>query len=189
VVVALVLGRRDRDHAAGEAALARPCELPDGLVDVFDVDERDAPEPLGGRLAEVDEPVVVRAEARREQREIRHHVELQARGRIDHRAPDPVFLVLAQELGGLIRARPDLGEARGGTEILGVLEALAHLGATLEGIPSGSVDHPPVAVELADHARPPVAEGPVHPFRPQIRWLHDVGIRRDHLPVEHAHLR
>src|SRR5207245_10419008 len=98
--------------------------------------------------------------------------------------PDAVLLVLAQELGGLIGARPDLGEARSRAELLRALEALADLGAALEGVPACPVEHPPVPVGLTDHARPPIAEAPVHAIRPEVGRLDDVGVRRAQLPVE-----
>src|SRR5262249_60228949 len=103
----------------------------------------------------------------------------------DDRPPDPVLLVLAKELLGLVRARPDLRKLCRRAKILGVLEPLPGLGAALKRVAARAVDHPPVAVRLADHARRAVPETLVHALRPEIGRLDDVRIRGDERPVEH----
>ena len=112
-------------RSSGGATVIMPPATPAGapgpawnrLAHVLDIDEGDAPEALGRRSAEVLEPVVVRPEAGGEQIEVGDAEELQSGRGVDDRGPDPVLLVLAQELRRLIGPRPDFGEARGGPEL------------------------------------------------------------------------
>ena len=62
LVVAPVLERILGDHRAGQAQAGGALQLPDAVLDVVQVDHRDALEPGGIGAAELGEPVVVGAE-------------------------------------------------------------------------------------------------------------------------------
>ena len=62
-------------------------------VGIVDIEHRDALQPVGMRLAEIGDPVVVDAADLGQQLAVRHAVPEQALARLQHRAPDAVLLV------------------------------------------------------------------------------------------------
>ena len=100
--------RRDRDERADQPEPGAALELVRGLLDVVDVEHRDALEAVGKRLAEVGDPVVVAAADGREQLAIRDAVPEEALARLQARAPHAVHLVFLDHRLRLVRAVPDV---------------------------------------------------------------------------------
>ena len=154
-------------------------ELVGGVVRVVEVHHRDALEPAGVVAAEIRDPVVVRAHRERDHVGDRHREQDEALARVDHRAPDPVGLVLREVGGGVVGGGADVAERRRRAQLVGILdEAVTGLDPD-ERHRLPAVDVPPVAVGLRHHTRRPIAEHG-HEALPDIGRLDDVGVRRDH---------
>ena len=86
--------RRHGDQRAGEPEVAAADQLAGGVVDVVDVDHRDALEAAVVLAAELGEPVVVGLHRRAHDFGVGHRVQHEALARIDHRTPHAVGLAL-----------------------------------------------------------------------------------------------
>jgi hypothetical protein len=104
LVVAPVLQRVLGDHRARQTQARGALELADAVLDVVQIDHRDALEPRAVGGAEVGEPVVVGAEDRRHQRGVRHPEVEEALGGIEHFARHAVEPHVGQVLLGVVAA-------------------------------------------------------------------------------------
>ena len=102
--VRLVRLWRDRDKGADKAEFGDPLQLLGGRIRIIDIEHRDALQPIGVRLAEIGDPIVVAAADFREQLAVRHAVPEESLARLQHRTPDAVLFVLDQHRVGLICA-------------------------------------------------------------------------------------
>ena len=169
MVVAPVFERILGDHRAGQAQPGGSLQLLDAVLDVVQVDHRDAFEAGGIGAAEIGEPVVVRAKYRGHQRRVRHPEVKQALRGIDDFAGDPIELHVLEVLPGVVPAADARPQAALGGNALRGLEP--RTGVRDEADPGedlirldndliGSVDPP--------YSRRAIPEGRVDTGLPQI---------------------
>ncbi len=189
LVVAPVLERMLGDHRSGEAHAGGALQLPDAVLDIVQVDHRDALEPRPVRAAKVGEPVVVRAKDGGHQRSVRHPEVKEALGWIQHLAGDPVELHVSQVLIGVVPTPRHVFEAPLTGDRLGGLEPRA--GVRDEPDTRDDLihlDHELVGAVDPLHPGRPIAERRVDPRRPQIGRLEDVRIGRENQCGDHRHV-
>jgi hypothetical protein len=122
LVIAAVLGRILGDHRAGETEAGGAFQLPHPVLDVVQVDHRDALEPRGIGAAELGEPVVVGAKDGGHQRRVRQpEVEEPLRG-IEDFTGHPIERHVLEVLLGVVAAAVHVFEAPLGGDRLGGLE-------------------------------------------------------------------
>jgi hypothetical protein len=125
LVVAPVLGRILGDHRAGEAQAGGTLQLIDPVLDVVQVDHRDALQAGGIGAAELGEPVVVRAKDGGHQQRVRHlEVKEPLRG-IENLTGHPVERHVLEMLIGVVPPAEDVFKAPPGGDGLGGLEPRA----------------------------------------------------------------
>jgi hypothetical protein len=124
LVVAPVLERILGDHRAGQAQAGGALQLLDPVLDVVQVDHRDALESGGIRAAEVGEPVVVRAKDGGHQLRVRHlEVKEPLRG-IEDFTGHPIELHVLEVLLGVVPPAVRVFKAPLGGDGLGSLRSL-----------------------------------------------------------------
>ena len=101
-VVAPVLERILGDHRAGQTQAGGALQLLDPVLDVVQVDHRDALEPGGIRAAKVGDPVVVRAKDGGHQRRVRHPEVKEPLGGIEDFTGHPIELHVFEVLLGVV---------------------------------------------------------------------------------------
>ena len=188
LVVAPVLERILGDHRAGQAEAGGALQLPDPVLDVVQVDHRDALEPGGIGAAELGEPVVVGAKDGGHQRRVRHpEVEEPLRG-IEDFAGHPVERHVLEMLLGVVPAAVHVLEAPLGGDGLGRLEPRA--GVRDEADPGEDLirlDHDLVGAVDPLHPRRTIPERRIDAGLPQIGRFEHVGVGRED-QGQHRHL-
>src|SRR5262249_7274726 len=133
---------RDGNEGTDKAELLDPFELAAALVDVVEIEHRDALEARRIGLAEIGDPVVVDAADLRQERAVRHAVPEEALARLQNRAPDAVLLVLTQHriggVGALTHILPETEEI----DLRGIVEALSGLHDGAQGADLHTVENP-----------------------------------------------
>ena len=185
VVVALLFGRRDGDHAPGQSQLAHPRELADGFVNVLHVDEGDAAQPIGcgaggvvgaGREIEEGPAAVVWAASMPEAEISTHHFEVER--------SDDGFRVLGlppiAELGEVMVVLADpysfaaeallqrLGDVAPGMPVLGGLASAAAAGSASLFRDGDVIDGGAVACSLSGTPLMPCVSQGAAPVGPEM---------------------
>ena len=174
--------------APAEAQAGGALQLPDPVLDVVQVDHRDALEPGGIGAAELGEPVVVGAKDRGHQRRVRHlEVKQPLRG-IEDFAGHPVERHVLEVLLGVVPAAEHVFEAPLGGDRLGGLEPRA--GVRDQADPGEDLirlDHDMVAAVDPLDPRRPIAERRIDAGLPQIGRFEHVRVGREN-QGQHRHL-
>ena len=188
LVVAPVLGRILGDHRTGEAQAGGALQLPDPVLDVVEVDHRDALQSGGIGAAELGEPVVVRAKDRGHQRRVRHLEVKQPLARIEDFTGHPVERHVLEMLLGVVAAAEHVFKAPLGGDRLGGLEPRA--GVRDQADPGEDLirlDHDMVAAVDPLDPRRTIAERPIDAGLPQIGRFEHVRVGREN-QRQHRHL-
>ena len=173
-----------RDESPNESQVCTAFQLLAGIVHIVHIQHRDALQPLGIGCAEVGDPIVVDPADGREQLAIRYPVPEEPLAGLQARTPHPIEFVLLDHgvgvVGGLADVVPDAEEI----DVRGIFKSLSGLDHRAEGPHLQPIDKPGIVLSSCRrfpllHAWRPVSEFRLDATRVHIRWLDDMGIRRD----------
>jgi len=173
-----------RNESPNESQVCTAFQLLAGIVHIVHIQHRDALQPLGIGCAEVGDPVVVDPADGREQLAVWDPVPEEPLAGLQARPPHPIDFVLFDHgvgvVGGLADVVPDAEEI----DVRGIFKALPGLDHRAEGPHLQPIDTPGIVRSSRRcgsllHAGRPVPEFRLDAARIHIRWLDDMGIRRD----------
>src|SRR6516162_8289724 len=181
---------RNRDKGTDKTQFLAALELLAGLVDIVDVEHRDALEALRIGLAEIGDPVVVNAADFGQQLGVQLAVPKEALARLQAGTPHAVLFILGDHVMRVVGALADILPDAEEIDLRGVLEALPGLHHCTQGANLHAAKRPGVIFAAAWR------RAPLHPWRAvakfgldagrvHVRWLDNVRIRRNHFERNH----
>ncbi len=157
------------DQSPCQPESPRPLQLLNPFLDIVQVDQGHAFEPLRIGMAELRDPVVVSAKTGRQEFAIPHDVvQHEAHRGIHDLGGDAIEVHVFHAFVGQIAPQPDVGKAVGAAECLGLLKAPPCLGAGGGSRHLAAVTIPPVAIFPRDEAGGTVLELGRHAAGPEI---------------------